>query len=113
MSQPAHYVPVGFLLSRINANFFCVNVWKSKKELYICYVNNDKQTHNDMKHIINPIEAAVQTKSTGTIMDCLAIFEKKGTFELSPEEFQVEGYMLQELTKRGFAKWVDAYVERM
>ena len=25
-----------------------MNVWKSKKELYICYVNNDKQTHKDM-----------------------------------------------------------------
>jgi len=30
-----------------------VNVWKSKKELYICYVNNDKQTHNDMNNVIN------------------------------------------------------------
>ena len=81
--------------------------------LYICYVNNDKQTHNDMNHISNPIEAAVQTKSTGIIMDCLAIFEKKGTFKLTPEEFQVEGYMLQVLNQRGFEKWVEAYVDRM
>jgi len=25
-----------------------VNVWICKTLLYICYVNNDKQTHNDM-----------------------------------------------------------------
>jgi len=97
----------------VNTNFFCVDVWICKTLLYICYVNNDKQTRNDMKHISNPIEAAVQTKSTGMIMDCLAIFEKKGTFELTPEEFQVEGYMLQVLNNRGFEKWVEAYVERM
>ena len=32
----------------MNANFFCLDAWICKKELYICYVNNDKQTHNDM-----------------------------------------------------------------
>ena len=48
MSEPAHHVPVRFLLPCIGAIFFCVNVWISKKESYICYVNNDKQTHNDM-----------------------------------------------------------------
>ena len=81
--------------------------------LYICYVNNGKQTHDDMKHISNPIEAAVQTKSTGMIMDCLAIFEKKGSFKLSPKEFEVERYMLQVLNQRGYEKWVEAYVDRM
>ena len=25
-----------------------MNVWICEIELYICYVNNDKQTHNDM-----------------------------------------------------------------
>ena len=48
MSQSADYLPVGFLLPRIKANYFCVNVWRSKTLSYICYVNNDKQTHNDM-----------------------------------------------------------------
>ena len=48
MSQSAHYLPVRFLLPRIKANYFCVNVWICKTLLYICYVNNDKQTHNDM-----------------------------------------------------------------
>ena len=32
----------------MNANIFCFDAWICKKELYICYVNNDKQTHNDM-----------------------------------------------------------------
>ena len=27
-----------------------MNVWICEIELYICYVNNDKQTHNDMKN---------------------------------------------------------------
>ena len=36
----------------MNANFFCLDAWICKKELYICYVNNDKQTHNDMNNII-------------------------------------------------------------
>ena len=48
MSEPADDIPVGLLLSRINANFFRVNVWICEIELYICYVNNDKQTHNEM-----------------------------------------------------------------
>ena len=48
MSQSANYLPVRFLLPRIKANYFCVNVWRSKTLSYICYVNNDKQTHNDM-----------------------------------------------------------------
>ena len=48
MSQSAHYLPVGFLLPRIKANYFCVNVWICKTLSYICYVNNGKQTHNDM-----------------------------------------------------------------
>jgi len=30
-----------------------VNVWICEIELYICYVNNDKQTHNDMNKM-NP-----------------------------------------------------------
>jgi len=48
VSESADYVPVRFLLPRIKANYFSVNVWRSKTLSYICYVNNDKQTHNDM-----------------------------------------------------------------
>lgn len=81
-------------------------------ELYICYVNNDKQTHNDMT-TSNPIQAAVQAKSTDMLFSCMAVFEKKGSMNLSDDEFTVEGYMLAELADRGFEKWVDAYVEKM
>jgi len=31
-----------------------VNVWICEIELYICYVNNDKQTHNDMTKTFTP-----------------------------------------------------------
>ena len=30
-----------------------MNVWICEIELYICYVNNDKQTHNDMTTILS------------------------------------------------------------
>ena len=37
----------------MNTNFFCVDVWICKTLLYIFYVNNDKQTHNDMTTILS------------------------------------------------------------
>ena len=54
MSEPAHHLPEWVVLSCINANFFRVNVWICEIELYICYVNNDKQTHNDMNTVNLP-----------------------------------------------------------
>ena len=80
--------------------------------LYICYVNNDKQTHNDMTTPC-PVYTAVNVKSTEMIFDCMAIFEKKGSMNLTQDEFFVEGTMLQVLSERGFEKWVEAYVDRM
>jgi hypothetical protein len=38
-----------------------VNVWRSKTLSYICYVNNDKQTHNDMT-IQAPTRIALATQ---------------------------------------------------
>ena len=70
------------------------------------------QKHNDMT-TSNPIETAIQAKSTDMLFSCMAIFEKKGSKNLTDDEFTVEGYMLMELSKRGFEKWVDAYVEKM
>jgi hypothetical protein len=61
----------------------------------------------------NPIQAAVQAKSTKMLFSCMAVFEKKGSMNLDQDEFTVEGYMLAELADRGFEKWVDAYVEKM
>ena len=61
----------------------------------------------------NPIQAAVQAKSTKMLFSCMAVFEKKGSMNLDQDEFTVEGYVLAELADRGFDKWVDAYVEKM
>lgn len=79
---------------------------------YICYVNNDKQTHKDMTTPC-PVYTAVNAKSTEMIFSCMAIFEKKGSMNLSQDEFFVEGTMLQVLSERGFEEWTEAYVERM
>ena len=95
----------------MNTNFFCVDVWICKTLLYICYVNNDKQTHNDMNNC--PVYTAVNAKSTEMIFSCMAIFEKKGSMSLTQDEFFVEGTMLQVLSERGFDEWTTAYVERM
>lgn len=73
---------------------------------------SNAQKHNDMT-TSNPIETAIQAKSTDMLFSCMAIFEKKGSMNLSDDEFTVEGYMLMELSKRGFEKWVDAYLEKM
>ena len=45
-----------------------MNVWRSKKELYICYVNNGKQTHNDMtfsSHVTSNEKKGIQTIING------------------------------------------------
>ena len=76
------------------------------------YTIRNAQTKAAM-NAINPIQAAVQAKSTDMLFSCMAIFEKKGSMNLSADEFTVEGYMLAELADRGFEKWVDAYVEKM
>ena len=47
------------------------------------------------------------------IFSCMAIFEKKGSMNLSQDEFFVEGTTLQVLSERGFEEWTEAYVERM
>ena len=38
----------------MNANIFCGNAWICKKELYICHVNNDKQTPPEMMTFSSP-----------------------------------------------------------
>jgi len=43
----------------------------------------------------------------------MEIFEKKGSMNLSQDEFFVEGTMLQVLCERGFEQWTNSYVERM
>ncbi|MCP4479071.1 MAG: hypothetical protein GY818_13380 [Planctomycetaceae bacterium] len=59
-----------------------------------------------------PVKTACESKSTEMLKQCLSIFEKKGTMNLTQDEFFVEGTMLEVLCDRGYAKWADAYVER-
>jgi hypothetical protein len=59
-----------------------------------------------------PVKTAVEAKSTEMIFKCLAIFEAKGTMNLTDDEFYVEGSMLEVLSDRGFDAWTEAYVER-
>ncbi len=60
-----------------------------------------------------PVYTAVNAKTTKMIFSCMEIFEKKGSMNLSQDEFFVEGTMLQVLCERGFEQWTNSYVERM
>ena len=66
-----------------------MNVWICEIELYICYVNNDKQTHNDMN--IEAIKKEIPTKAQFEAAIKMAIAEyTNAAFDegISPEKAQ-------------------------